>query len=292
MNKRKTIKRKSKKLAFWRDIKFKYKLTIINESTLEEVVGIRVSKLNGISVLLSALTVLFVLAALIITFTPLRNYLPGYMNSEVRAQVVDNALRADSLQLLLDRQNLYMANIKAILTGEIKADTVHSIDSLTALRGDSLMEVTRREEAFRKQYEEQERYNLSNPNPSNNSESLIFFPPVRGLVMTAFNAESRHWGIELAPNPSESVIATLDGVVMLSGYTTEGGYMVMIQHSRGFVSVYKWCRSLNCKEGDRVKAGQVIAQTMGKSEKSKSPYFTFELWQEGRAVNPEHYILF
>ena len=111
-------------------------------------------------------------------------------------------------------------------------------------------------------------------------------------MVTAFNAESRHWGIELAPNPGESVIATLDGVVMLSGYTTEGGYMVMIQHSRGFVSVYKWCRSLNCKEGDRVKAGQVIAQTMGKSEKSKSPYFTFELWQEGRAVNPEHYILF
>ena len=94
-----TMKKKSKrqKLAFWKDIKFKYKLTIINENTLEEVVGIHVSKLNGISVLLSALTVLFVLAALIITFTPLRNYLPGYMNSEIRAQVVQNALRVDSL---------------------------------------------------------------------------------------------------------------------------------------------------------------------------------------------------
>ena len=124
------MKKKSKrqKLAFWKDIKFKYKLTIINENTLEEVVGIHVSKLNGISVLLSALTVLFVLAALIITFTPLRNYLPGYMNSEIRAQVVQNALRVDSLQLFIDRQNLYMANIKDILRGEVKADTVHSID--------------------------------------------------------------------------------------------------------------------------------------------------------------------
>ena len=133
-----TMKKKSKrqKLAFWKDIKFKYKLTIINENTLEEVVGIHVSKLNGISVLLSALTVLFVLAALIITFTPLRNYLPGYMNSEIRAQVVQNALRVDSLQLFIDRQNLYMANIKDILRGEVKADTVHSIDSLTALSGD------------------------------------------------------------------------------------------------------------------------------------------------------------
>ena len=99
------VKKKRHK-AFWSNIKFKYKLTIINENTLEEVVGLRVSKLNGISVLLSVLTVLFLVASVIIAFTPLRNYLPGYMNSEIRAQVVENALRVDSLQQLVDRQNL------------------------------------------------------------------------------------------------------------------------------------------------------------------------------------------
>ena len=82
--------KKKRSKAFWNNIKFKYKLTIINENTLEEVVGLRVSKLNGLSVLLSVLTFLFVIAAVIITFTPLRNYLPGYMNSEVRAQSVYN----------------------------------------------------------------------------------------------------------------------------------------------------------------------------------------------------------
>lgn len=56
----------------------------------------RVSKLNGLSVLLSVLFVLFLIASLIVAFTPLRNYLPGYMNSEIRAQVVENALRVDS----------------------------------------------------------------------------------------------------------------------------------------------------------------------------------------------------
>ena len=94
--------------AFWNNFKFKYKLTIINENTLEEIVGLRVSKLNGLSVLLSVLAVLFLIAACIIAFTPLRNYLPGYMNSEVRSQIVDNALRVDSLQELLNRQNLYI----------------------------------------------------------------------------------------------------------------------------------------------------------------------------------------
>ena len=103
--------------AFWNNFKFKYKLTIINENTLEEIVGLRVSKLNGLSVLLSVLAVLFLIAACIIAFTPLRNYLPGYMNSEVRSQIVDNALRVDSLQELLNRQNLYIMNIQDIFSG-------------------------------------------------------------------------------------------------------------------------------------------------------------------------------
>ena len=54
------MKKKGRK-AFWRNIKFKYKLTVINENTLEEVIGIHVSKLNGFSVLLSFCTVIFLL---------------------------------------------------------------------------------------------------------------------------------------------------------------------------------------------------------------------------------------
>ena len=116
-----------KRKRFWHNIKFKYKLTIVNESTLEEVVGLHVSKLNGLSVLLAVCVVLFVIVALIVSFTPLRNYLPGYMNSEVRKQIVDNALLADSLHRLLDRQNLYIMNIQDIirareLTREIYVD--------------------------------------------------------------------------------------------------------------------------------------------------------------------------
>ena len=84
---------KKARKAFWHNIRFKYKLSIVNENTLEEVVGIHVSKLNGLSVLLVFCAVIFFIASLIIVFTPLRNYLPGYMNSEVRAQVVANALR-------------------------------------------------------------------------------------------------------------------------------------------------------------------------------------------------------
>ena len=258
------VKKKRHK-AFWSNIKFKYKLTIINENTLEEVVGLRVSKLNGISVLLSVLTVLFLVASVIIAFTPLRNYLPGYMNSEIRAQVVENALRVD---------------------------TVHNMDSLTIVREDSLMERTQREAEFRKQYEETEKYNLTSITARPDIEGLIFYRPTRGMITDKFDADRKHYGTDIAANPGESVLATLDGTVILSTYTAETGYVIEVQHNQDFISVYKHCSSLLKREGDTVQAGEAIALVGNSGQLTTGPHLHFELWHKGRAVNPEQYIVF
>lgn len=278
--------------AFWHNIKFKYKLTIINENTLEEVVGIHVSKLNGLSVLLSACTVIFLIAAAIIAFTPLRNYLPGYMNSEVRSQIVANALRADSLQAALERQSRYVMNIQDILSGQVKADTVQSIDSLTNLRAGKLMERSKKEEEFRKQYEEQERYNLTAVTDVRDAAGLIFYRPLRGVMSAGFNPEKRHFGIDLTASPNESILAALDGTVIMAAYTAEWGYVIQIQHPQNFISVYKHCGSLMKREGEQVKGGEVIALVGKSTEDGDQPHLHFELWHRGNPTNPEKYVVF
>ena len=269
--------------AFWNNFKFKYKLTIINENTLEEIVGLRVSKLNGLSVLLSVLAVLFLIAACIIAFTPLRNYLPGYM---------DNALRVDSLQELLNRQNLYIMNIQDIFSGKVPIDSVQTLDSLTAAREDTLMERTRREEEFRRQYEENEKYNLTTIVSQPDVNGLILYRPTRGMVSDHFNTDKKHFGTDIAANPNESVLATMDGTVFLSTYTAETGYVIGVQHSQDFVSIYKHCGSLLKKEGDRVKGGEAIALVGNSGTLSTGPHLHFELWYKGHPVNPEKYIVF
>ena len=208
------------------------------------------------------------------------------MNSEVRAQVVTNALRADSLQQVVTRQNMYIMNIQDIFSGKVKADTVQSIDSLTILRSDSLMERTRQEEEFRKQYEESERYNLTAVDDNNAASGLIFYRPTRGMMSSNFDLENRHYGVDIAANPNESVLATLDGTVILSTYTAETGYVIQIQHGQDFVSVYKHCGSLLKKEGDPVKGGEAIALVGNTGEKTTGPHLHFELWHKGRAIDP------
>ena len=283
---------KNKRKAFWKNFKFKYKLTITNENTLEEIVGIHVSKLNGVSVLLSAVTVIFLIASLIIVFTPLRNYLPGYMNTEIREQVVTNALRADSLQWLLDRQRMYIMNIQDIISGNIKVDSVHSMDSLTETRTEELMERTQAEEEFRKQYEETERYNLTTMDNAQAVSGLIFFRPTRGMVSSGFDANHKHFGIDIAASPNESVLATLDGTVILATYTADTGYVIQVQHSQNLVSVYKHCGSLLKKVGDSVKAGEAIALVGNTGEKTTGPHLHFGIWNRGRALDPSNYIVF
>lgn len=278
--------------AFWKNFKFKYKLTIVNENTLEETVGLRVSKLNGFSVLVSVLTVFFLIAACIIAFTPLRNYLPGYMNSEVRSQIVDNALRVDSLQQVLNRQNLYIMNIQDIFSGKVPIDSVQTIDSLTAVREDTLMERTKREEEFRRQYEENEKYNLTSFTTQPDVTGLILYRPTRGMVSDHFDVEKRHYGTDIAANPNESVLAAMDGTVILSTYTAETGYLIGVQHTQDLVSIYKHCGSLLKKEGDRVKGGEAIALVGNSGTLGGDLYLHFELWYKGYPVNPEKYIVF
>ena len=288
-------KKRKKRKPFWKDIKFKYRLTITNENTLEEVASLYVSKLNGISVLLFTLAILFLIAALIVSFTPLRNYLPGYMNSEVREQVVDNALRADSLLRVLERQNMYVMNIQDIFSGNIQTDTVQSMDSLTILREDSLMERTQREEAFRKKYEEAEKYNLTNLAARTDADGLIFYRPAQGIVARPFDPEAGHRGTDIAAQPDGSILATLDGTVLLSAYTAEDGHVLILQHTQDFISVYKHCGSLFKAEGDAVKGGEAIALMEGKKDgqdNGSGTHLHFELWHRGKAVNPELYIVF
>ena len=92
----KAIKINNDKLSFWKRVRFKYKLSFINENTLEEVWAIRLSFLSAFLSLAVYAVFLITVTALIIIMTPIRNYLPGYLDVEVRKEIMENALRADS----------------------------------------------------------------------------------------------------------------------------------------------------------------------------------------------------
>ena len=286
-------KRSNSKLSFWKRIRFKYKLSFINENTLEEVWAVRLSQLSVFLTLAIFAFSLVAFTAFIIIMTPIRNYLPGYLDVEVRKAIMQNAMRADSLERMIQIQDLYLRNVTEIISGEIRLDSIRQIDSLARVDADFEIPRSEAEKMFVKSFEEEEKYNLTilNPNPLP-VEGLFFYKPVNGMVSSRFQANIQHFGVDVAAAPKESVVATLDGTVIYAGFDSNQGNVIQIQHKNGFVSVYKHNELLLKKPGDQVMAGEAIALAGNTGKLSTGPHLHFELWYNGKPVNPEDFIVF
>lgn len=286
-------KRNTNKLSFWKRIRFKYKLSFINENTLEEVWSFRLSQLSVFISLGVFAFSLVAFTALIIIMTPIRNYLPGYLDVEVRKEIVQNALRADSLERMIEIQNLYLKNVTGIISGTIELDSIREIDSLARIDADFEIPRSPEEEEYVKNFEQEEKYNLAvlntNPLPV---DGLFFYKPVNGMISSHYQADIHHFGVDIAAAPKESVLATLDGTVMYAGYDPNQGNVIQLQHKNGFVSVYKHNELLLKEPGEQVVAGEAIALVGNTGKLSTGPHLHFELWYNGKPVNPEDFIVF
>ncbi|GHT66665.1 peptidase M23 [Bacteroidia bacterium] len=277
---------------FWEKMRFEYKLSFLNENTLEEVFSFRLSRLTSFIILFLFAVFLITLTSFVIIKTPIRNYLPGYLDSDVRQEMIKNALTADSLETELAVQSRYLENIRAILRGDIKVDEVPTIDSIRDAR-DIDLEKSKRTSEFVKSYEEEEKYNLNGlAMASGGGGKPMFYKPVKGIVSSTFNLRERHYGIDVASTPSESVLATMKGTVVFTGFDPNAGYVIQLQHPNGFVSIYKHNAKLLKSPGDAVSAGEVIALVGNTGQLSTGIHLHFELWLDGKPVDPSEYINF
>ncbi|MFV0329589.1 MAG: murein hydrolase activator EnvC family protein [Dysgonomonas sp.] len=287
-------KKKKNKHNFWKRLHFKYRLSVMNENTLEEVWNIRASMFSG-AVLLTIFAVFLVsITSIIIIATPIRYYLPGYLDAEVREKALRSAIRVDSLQQQLNYQEAYINNLKNVFNGVLDIDSVKIPDTISISETDPLLKQTKKEKSFVERYEEDERYNLSVISPTSGPmEGVVFFKPIKGLIVTKFSPMNNQYGIVLKIASHETVSAVLEGTVIFSGYDLYAGYTMQIQHKNGFISIYKNNTTLLKQMGDKVRTGEAIAVIGNNKDKTITDlYPEFELWYKGNPVNPEDYISF
>ena len=285
------FKNKPKKLQ---RLKHKYRLVILNEDTFEEKMSLRLSQLNVFVVAGISSLILVLMVILLIAFTPLKEFIPGYANVNVRKQGVENYLKSDSISIALAQNNLYIENIKHIIQGEIiELDGELVIDSSVSYEG-IVNEPIEEDSVLRNMIETEEKYNLFNSAGSTpgNIAGFIFLQPIKGTVTNRFNMEDKHFGIDVVAPKNEAVKATLDGTVIFAEWTAETGYVIQLQHADNVVSIYKHNSVLHKKVGDYVKAGEVIAIIGNTGELSSGPHLHFELWYNGIPINPEEYMMF
>lgn len=274
-------------------IRFKYKVSILNENTLEEVFHIRLSKGTVVGAGFVIAILYFFLIAFLIIKTPLRGFLPGYTeNISLRRQLMRDALVVDSLSEQLNIQIQYMDGLRAVMTGEVELDSAAASKDLKEVNTDKLSyEPSAKETAYRNAYESSEIENQNNAINSNSEKietTYLMCSPAKGRIIDTFSIRKRNYGTTLKAIQNSSVLSVLDGVVISSDYSFHNLYVLCIQHSDNIVTVYKAKQPFIKQTGMKVHAGEILTTFRNGTDS----YFEFELWKDGVAVNPLTYISF
>ena len=279
--------------SFLHKLRFQYRVSVLNENTLEESWHIRLSRLSVLIYGSSLVLITFILLTLLIYVTPIRYYLPDYGDTGSRSAIISESMYTDSLLRSIELQAGYNEMIREIIKGNIKADSVLSMDSVQLKEtATNYLEKSKKEKEFIEKFEREEKYNLSTIEAKTNDNMYVFFRPTKGVISSAFNLQENQTGIYIITAANETVASVLAGTVVYAAFTFEYGWVIQIQHENNYLSIYKNNTRLLKKPGDNVKAGEGIAITGEGGENKTGTQFYFELWKQGKPVNPEDVIIF
>ncbi len=286
-------KRKGK----WND---RFRVTIFNDTTLEEMWHIRLTRANALLAAAALLVATLAANTSLIAFTNLRELIPGYPNIEMRRNILMNAILLDSLEHELNIRDKYFNDLNDVISGRQPIGSVTLRDS-TRDYSNIVFRRSAEDSLFRARVEQEEQYSLSaaamsasqSPVHGTSLANIHFFPPVKGLISGNFDARTRHYATDIVTQPKAIVSSTLDGTVIMTGWTMETGFVIMIQHANNLVSVYKHNARLLKEMGDKVWAGEAISIVGDSGELYTSgPHLHFELWHNGQPLDPAQFIFF
>lgn len=258
-----------------------YRLDFVKENTFARLWSVR---MTSIKVIIFSIVVIAGFAALIwliMAFTPMRRLLPESLNGDMRSRYLETALRLDSLEQEARINDAYIANIVAIMRDDLPEDSALQLAAAKVIASDSLLMASESERQFVREYEEEERFNLSVLSPIA-AEGMIFGSPAGSITKTETLPTQ---GMKVFTPKNVPVQSVYRGSVIDVNIGSNGLSTVIVQHPNNFLSIYSGLRDVYVSKGRKVSAAQGLGNTAGDS-------FTFELWHNGSALDPQDYISF
>jgi len=284
------VKKKAKKNKLVEKLTNHYRLLIINEDSYEEKFNVRLNRLNVYLWVSITALLLIIGTSILIAFTPLRTYIPGYTVPGLKKNVVRLKIKTDSLEQQLKINNYYLGLLQKVFKNEISTEEFENKYKQRIINPDTLkLSPGKVDSLLRKEVEEREKFSTAQ---IKKIEGLNLINPVKGKITNKFDSGKKHFAVDIALKNNTPVKAVTDGRVIFSDWTKNGGNTIIIKSANNVISIYKHNTKLLRKEGDFVRQGEVIALSGNTGEKTSGPHLHFELWLNGQPVNPEDYFSF
>jgi len=278
------------KKSLLKKLTYHYRILIINDDTYEEKFSFKLNRLNVFVFTTLFALLLIVGTTVLIAFTPIRTYIPGYTAPGIRKQVLRLAIENDSLKKEFSYQKLYIDNFRKVLNGKITMEEFDKSYTEKSFIPDTLkLQPGKADSLLRKTVAERERFKV---NRVQNKLSYDFTNPVKGIVVNGFNPTKKHFGIDVTLDKGTPVKSIADGVVLYADFANSTGNTIIVKHQGNVISIYKHNAKLLRKTGDKIKKGEVIALSGNSGEKTTGPHLHFELWIKEFPVNPTDFISF
>lgn len=271
-----------------------YRLVLRKDETLEEIGSYRLTLLNLYILLSSIVLVAMGLMAVVIFFTPLKRLVPGYGTPSSHPDYIRLSKRLTTLESELEDYKLYYEYFNKLIshpdsidppdmtyTSKVVADPIeedhegHNHGGTSTLNAPEIPPDKPAGQAF-----------------LNVADYRYLMPPISGVVSNGFDPKTDHLGVDVLAPHDTPVKAIWDGHVITADWTLETGYTIGIQHSNDMVSFYKHNASLLKRSGAFVRAGEAVAIIGNTGKLTSGPHLHFELWLQGKPVDPTHYIDF
>ena len=279
------------KKSFISKLLTKYRLVLLNDSTYEEKSSFKISRLSVFSILFALMFIIVLITSGILFFTPIREYIPGYSSTSLQKQANLLSYKTDSLRQIVFLNDQYINSLKKVLTGDLetieyKADSVISKDILDL----QIVEKSKEDSILRQLVNNEDKYNLENINK--NKDFYLLSAPINGAVSQNYSIADDHLAIDISVDIGTPVKAVSNGRVILSEWTTQTGYVLIIDHGNDLISVYKHNSKLLKSQGEIVKQDEIIALSGNSGVLTSGPHLHFELWSEGFSIDPNTLINF
>ncbi len=279
--------------SWFRELLRKRRLSISNVANNEEEWYVHISPAALFSAFVAMIIVLFIILLTLVAYTPVLEFLPGYRTEATRSRemLIENTMRMDSIERVINRMLTYNESVTMVLEG--RSPVIPSRAENDSLNLDkSLILPNAADSALRAQMEGDGVYSLGQGSSRRSvREAVEMVTPVNGIITKPFDIKSQQYGVKIAAAAESEVAAIEGGTVILSIWSPDSGYTIQIQHSSNLLSIYKHLASSSVAKGQIVKRGELIGTT-GDSSRDEQKQFEFELWSDGKAVDPESYIIF
>jgi len=283
---------KKKKHTLIDKLSERFHILLVNEKTLAKK---KLFSSSAISLASSSLFVFLLLlssAFMVIYITPLKEYFRGYTSIELRENAVENSMKLDSLESLYLTQSNYIKSLQDLLSGNISFE---DLDKNTATLETNQIELqlvkTNTEDSLlRVLVDEEDKYNAFEL--EGQRFTTVLFPPVKGGLSSRYDNENKHYGVDIVMPENSPVHSISEGIVVFAEWTSETGFVIIIEHLNGLTSIYKHNSSIIKVQGDRIETGEIIAFTGNTGSLTTGPHLHFELWYQGEPVDPKNYIEF